>query len=457
MTDVLYDMFIIFVLLLAGVILRKYVKFFQTFHIPAALIGGLLGLFLGPQMLGAVAPVHFPIPDSIGRLPGVMICFVLGLALLSGTEQPRNMSRTAVAHCFNAAQAWQFQLWVGLVIAYFCGLFWDIPIGAGFSGIMGFFQGHGNAAAFGTALTDVTGWEDAKDFCITIATTGLLTGIFFGIVMINIALRKGWTQVRELPAGNPDAAIIKTGLVPAGKRNPIGYGVTSADSLDPLAFQLTIPFIIYGVASVIRTFFVANKVFFLSNLPTFVYCMLLGILLNVVLKRTRLNTYLDDATLHRISGVCMEILVCAAMASLSIKVVMAYAVPLLLLTFAFVLVNLVSCFGIAYMTYDTNWFECGVGGYGNFSGVMATGLMLVRTCDPAGETIGTKVTAAGGASSYIYTLPYIALGAIWSVSFSPGILIGVTFALWVVLMLIIRSRFWIKERKFSDLFTDNMV
>lgn len=452
MTTILFDMFIIFSLLLAGVILRKYVKFFQTFHIPAALIGGLLGLLLGPQILGSVTPVHVPITDTIARLPATMICFVLGLALLSGTEQPKNMSKTALAHCFNAAQVWQFQLWVGLVLAFIFGFFWNIPIGAGASGVMGFFQGHGNAAAFGSALTEATSWDDATAFCITIATTGLLTGIFFGVVMINIAFRKGWTQVQEVPADSPDAAIVKTGFAPTGKRTPIGFGVTLADSLDPLAFQLAIPFILYGVASILRSVCVANKIFFLSNLPVFVYCMLLGIALNFFLKYTGLNKYLDDATLHRISGVCMEILVCAAMASLSIKVVVTYAIPLLILTVAFVIVNFISCFGIAYKTYETNWFECGVGGYGNFSGVMATGLMLVRTCDPNGETIGTKVTAAGGASSYIYTLPYIALGAIWSVSFSPAVLIGVTFAIWAILMFIIWNRFWLKDRKIADLF-----
>ena len=52
LTDVLVDFAMVSVLLMIAAWLRRKIPFLQRYYIPAALIAGLLGMVLGPQVLG---------------------------------------------------------------------------------------------------------------------------------------------------------------------------------------------------------------------------------------------------------------------------------------------------------------------------------------------------------------------------------------------------------------------
>ena len=72
-SEILRDFSILALLYLVGFFLRKHIKFLQNCYIPASLLGGFIGLLLGPQVLGSVSPIYLPIPDSIAGLAGVLI------------------------------------------------------------------------------------------------------------------------------------------------------------------------------------------------------------------------------------------------------------------------------------------------------------------------------------------------------------------------------------------------
>lgn len=70
LTDVLIDFSMISILLVAGAWLRRKIRFLQIYYIPVSLIAGILGLLLGPQILGKVSPwyvFHFPHRLANGR------------------------------------------------------------------------------------------------------------------------------------------------------------------------------------------------------------------------------------------------------------------------------------------------------------------------------------------------------------------------------------------------------
>ena len=48
------DLILLFTFLLAGFVIREFVKPLQRFYIPASIVGGVLALVLGPQVLGWV-------------------------------------------------------------------------------------------------------------------------------------------------------------------------------------------------------------------------------------------------------------------------------------------------------------------------------------------------------------------------------------------------------------------
>ena len=67
LTDVAIDIAIVSVLLLFGFVIREKIPFFRKYFIPASLVAGILGLLLGPQVLGSVSPVHITYSKSISQ------------------------------------------------------------------------------------------------------------------------------------------------------------------------------------------------------------------------------------------------------------------------------------------------------------------------------------------------------------------------------------------------------
>lgn len=67
LTDFLLDFSTISVLLLLAFLIRRKISFLQKYFIPTSLIAGILGLLLGPQVLGQVSPVCIQFSDSISQ------------------------------------------------------------------------------------------------------------------------------------------------------------------------------------------------------------------------------------------------------------------------------------------------------------------------------------------------------------------------------------------------------
>ena len=77
--DLLMDMTIASVLILVGQLLRAKIKFFQEFFMPASMIAGFLGLFLGKQFLDVL-----PFSGSVGSYSGVLIILIFTVVGVNG-------------------------------------------------------------------------------------------------------------------------------------------------------------------------------------------------------------------------------------------------------------------------------------------------------------------------------------------------------------------------------------
>ena len=66
------DLIIIGLFLFAGFMIREHCRVLQKLFIPASLIGGVVALLLGPQVLDLV-----PIPKTFGKYPGSMVNIVM--------------------------------------------------------------------------------------------------------------------------------------------------------------------------------------------------------------------------------------------------------------------------------------------------------------------------------------------------------------------------------------------
>ena len=387
-----------------------------------------------------------PLGKTVSQWPGILVNVVLGLSFF-GTQSSRNFGRIALSAVNQGGIAHQAQVCVGLGLTMLLMQFFpDLPLAFGLTPVYGFHGGHGTANAAGAALIEA-GWADGLAVANTMATAGLISGIVVGMIIINIGVRRGFAQKVSKPQEVPQD--IKQGIVPVEKRKSIGKGVTYNDALDPLALQLGFVGIILGMANILsRSLSWVHPL--LKQIPLFACAMICGALLSHILKKLGMSDYIDRPTISRIAGVALDFLVCSAIATLSLKVFAVYMIPLLVVIPVMIVVNVFVNFYFGYKMFDVDWFERTVGAYGLESGVLATGLMLLRVVDPKFETTGQESAASSAALCYPWSLPYVMFAPMLSFMIPGWIMFGFSFVLLVVFYILARKFFWHPERDFRQ-------
>lgn len=188
--DLLVDFTIASALILVGQFLRAKIKFFQEFFMPASMIAGFLGLFLGKQFLNVL-----PFSASAGSYTGVLIIIIFGVVGLNGFSGfGGGMGKRLLGFTMyrNVIYFMQFALGIAVCLTIVKAIVPDINPAFGMLMASGFTGGHGTAAAVGKTLADL-GWAEAGDLGMTFATVGILTGIFGGLAFIKIGTKRGWT------------------------------------------------------------------------------------------------------------------------------------------------------------------------------------------------------------------------------------------------------------------------
>ncbi|MBQ4490990.1 MAG: hypothetical protein II965_07075, partial [Pyramidobacter sp.] len=189
MKVVLTDLAVLSVLMLLGVTLRKKCGFLQRLYLPASLLAGIVGLLLGPQVLGHYTGWSLPIGKTIAQWPGQLTSVVLGLAFV-GTESSSGFGKIASSAVTVSGLIHQTQVLVGLGLTLvLMPFFSNLPLGFGFTPVFGFHGGHGTANAVGVAFAEY-GWADGISVANTMATAGLISGIVLGMIVINIGVRR---------------------------------------------------------------------------------------------------------------------------------------------------------------------------------------------------------------------------------------------------------------------------
>ena len=282
--NLLYYVAIIGVLLVICTIIRLKVSFLRKAFIPASLLAGILGMILGPHVLGVIPA---DMMSSIGAIPSHMITIVFACMML-GVRKSENTS--SMMHDAAAGLGWLWSnsfMQVG-VACLLCSFLFTPVFGVNelFGSLfeIGFAGGHGTAGGMASVFTDTFNWADGADLGKTTATIGLLAGIFGGMAIINIAVRKKWTKVLTEPAsGNAAKEVFDEG---DPNHEPSAYATISQDVVEPFAFHLGI----IGLAILIGRLIVwgFGQIFGYSGLPLFPFAMIGGWVINIIAQRVPL-------------------------------------------------------------------------------------------------------------------------------------------------------------------------
>lgn len=406
LTDFLVDISTISFLLFLAFIIRSKVFVMQKYFLPASLIAGIIGLLLGPQVLGQVSPVCVRFSDSIGQWTGFFFAFIFTTSFL-GTSA-KKLGRPALSSICQIGVIHMMQICVGLLIAFGLSKVMDVPYAIGSLPVSGFYGGHGSAGVVGEGFKAL-GWEDAMGIAMTYATVGMFMAVFGGMIITNIGAKRGLTN-RHMDSDFLTLSQ-KTGIVPVEERKPIGMGIADNAVMDPMAFQFMIVGVVIAISYVLRNAII--KVFpFWSKIPLYAMCLFMGAILGNIISKTKYNQYIDRNSMKRISGVAVEYAVTSAIVTIKISVLATYLVPILLTSVVLAVLTAVVSIFLLKRWYGDGWFETAVGCYGLTTGSMATGLLLCRVLDPDNDTLAAEsVTAASTVGNFLQQ-PYNTLGPI---------------------------------------------
>lgn len=387
-------------LLMIGCFLRAKVPVFRKMLIPASVIGGFIGLFLGPEVLGlsgfSIVPEDFV--ATWKYLPGIMIVPIFASIPLGmfkdktkkktkdKKENIRNTSRIAILSGVGLAQM-STQIVFAITIALILGKIfpsWDLYPCFGYEMSQGFNGGHGTAGAVGNILLEhgVERWELVQGVTTTFATVGLLGGIILGIIFINKASKEGKTAFLKSAAELPDS--INKGIVTdVEEQGSVGRETTSSSNIETLTVHLGLIFIAVMLAYYILGVSKEYNIPGLKDIPVWPYALIVMYGINFLLDKFNLQWLIDKSVKSHLSGVFADFAICGAIASMPLRAIMGYMFPIVIIAglgFGFVYLMTIKMY--EKLLPDSFPFERGIFQFGMGTGVMMTGLALLKICDP---------------------------------------------------------------------------
>ncbi|UCD29762.1 MAG: hypothetical protein JSV03_04570, partial [Planctomycetota bacterium] len=255
----------------------------------------------------------------------------------------------------------------------------------------GFVGGHGTATLIGGSLEKVAHWNEALTIGYTFATVGILAAVLGGILIINVAARRGWTRVvqsaRDMPIN------LKKGFVPESERTSMGTETVNPLALDPLTWHIGLVMAAFTLAYYLAHYIenlmaglLPGKYADKYDLPEFCLALLAGALIQKMLNMAKIGHYVDRRIMSRIGSAVSDYLIAFGIASIKITVVLEYAVPLMIM----ILLGLLYCLGLFWFVgrkiFRNFWFERGIFVYGWNTGVTGFAIMLLRVVDPKMKT-----------------------------------------------------------------------
>lgn len=369
--DLLMDVGMISILLVVGTFMRRHFKWFRDLLIPAPITAGLLGLLLGPEVLGIM-----PFSDALGDYSTLLIAVVFAAMPYSMSFASRDISKAKNMWSYSSGMfLGQWGLFVLIGVLIFVPVFGT----ADWFGMVlpvGFVGGFGTAAAIGGAL-DSIGIEEAASLGFTSATVGTLAAIVGGIIFSNWGIKTGRTSTlpEKLPWELRSGEIRKKSMQPS-----IGNATTNPSSIEPLALHGGFIAVTVTIAYIIQQF--VQDQFESISIPLFALAFIVGIGGRIFLTVIKRPEYLDQTTVKSISGASTDFLIAFGVASIVPAAVASYWVPLLILFVLGVVYCTVFFFFVSPVFFGEKWLERGIFSWGWATAAVATGIALLKIVDP---------------------------------------------------------------------------
>ena len=395
LTQLLQALSLLSVLLLVGTFLRAKIKLFQSLYLPASVIGGFIGMIISPEILGRFS--NYSISEewikTYSLLPGILsvpifAAIPLGM-FLNENKNIKSMYPSKVLICFGLFQCASMSQ---SAIGYATNMFFskinpqlNMYRTFGYELSAGFAGGHGLAAATGKLLEGfgIPQWEIAQGVALTTATIGLIGGIVFGIIFINLAVRKNKTKIIKRINDNADKSMEVGYNKDINKQNSLGRETFLSSSIETITFHLAIIFTVCGIAYIVLNFVKKMNIAGLNVLPVWTYSMIIMFALNFIIKKLNLVWMVDAKVKAKIMGTLSDFAIVSAMTSLPIKAIINYIAPITVMCILGFIITYLLVFPLNSFFFKKDYsFERAIISWGTLTGVLITGMTLLKICDP---------------------------------------------------------------------------
>ncbi len=439
LSDVGSALSILAVLVVLAMAIRRYVPFLRSLFVPNAVTAGFVALLLGPQILGRLTGDDGWLSEGLfsaetvaiwAALPGMLINVVFA-AILLGKDLPTLSAiwqASAPQALFGATLSFgQYALGLLLAVVVLVPLFNMSPLSGALLEIS-FTGGHGTAAGLSDTFSQL-GFEEGTDLALGLATVGLLSGILLGTVLINIAVKSERITIarQEEITGDTEYDIDQIehydapeGLEPDTATSPLTI------TAGAIAIAIGLGWLIQQALIYVSVLFTSRPAedTFIAEIPLFPFTIIGGALLQITISARGWSHVVPRKQVNQVSGVALDLLITAAIATLSLAAIGNNIVPFLLMVIVALGWSVGALLWLAPRFYGPRWFERAIGDFGQSSGTVASGFLLVDMSDPratsgARESYGYKQLLfepfLGGGLVTALALPLVArVGAPWA-------------------------------------------
>ncbi len=377
--------------------------------LPESLLAGGIGLLLAP---GSPLPVLPPTVVSFwAELPLALLTLVFGSLLVAKPlPKPGALWRPLRAQILLAlvmafGQFLVGALVVGLVLQPWLGV---SPVMACLIEVA-FEGGHGSAAAMGPTYERL-GLVGGQDLGLAMATVGLLTASLVGGLLVVWGRWRGWLATpslgeaqlaearpvlatQEKPDESPGKGPPTPDVEPSSPATALAAkpGPWAAVARWLVNLGLAGVAVALGWGAQLLLGLVANRLgggvaVLVSVLPVFPLALLASLLVRWVLERWNLTDWASAPVQQRIGTLAADLLIVAATASLNLGLLTLSWQPLLALSLAGLAWNLGVVVLLGNRLMPSPWFERSLVEFGQATGVVASGLLLLQMAEAEGQT-----------------------------------------------------------------------
>jgi len=409
--SIFLDLGLICAALLIATFIRSKVRFFQKFLIPNALIAGFILL----PFYNYAAPRLGMGNEGLKNL----VFHLLNLSFVAMSLRGMGM-KGAGRRIFSSAVTIIIQYTLQVIVGFGLTLLFIYTFlpklfpSFGLLMPLGYGLGPGQAFSIGDSWKGL-GFEDGGNLGLVFAAIGYLWACFLGIALITIGRRRGWMDP-EL-AGIIEKRRLRTGILPIKEKRPVGSLLTTeTEAIDTLSFNLALVLGVYLLA-----FLLLHLLTFLLSFAgdqgielaetlwgiAFIFAAVIAMFVKRIFRAFKIDHAVDNGTLTRLAGGCIDIMVTAAIAAITIVVLTRFWIPILAIAIAGAAISTLTIFWTVSRLFTDNRFTRAIMFYGCLTGTLSTGLALLRVVDPDFKTPVATDYMYGTGITFVLAIPLI--------------------------------------------------